>query len=327
MGTPLLLEFVQTAYFAKPRLRSPGSRESVLIQVRHFARWWAEKGHVGPPVITDLTRDAIQQAMAWQVSRGRTPQTANKLGRTLRAVANYAAEALELPLPKRLEFFAEPRSEPDAWSVEQVEALIRTAGQLRGSLHGATRSEFATAILWLAYNSGERIEALMGVQWAWIDWSSRTLRIPASARKDREDYTVWLLEETAAALLVLRRAQTPDVFGCWDRDRHVKQWPALNLMLRKLVYAALVDPESDVNRLSRRDVATVVGRRELWHKLRRTFATEIARNADESTAQRLLGHSSINTTRRYIDRRKLPDRPQRELLRRPIGPQLRLFAE
>jgi integrase len=327
MGTPSLLDFVQSIYFAKPRLRSPGSRESVIIQARHFARWWAETGHVGPPTIQDVTRDAVQQVMAWQVSRGRTPQTANKLGRTLLGVANYAAERLDLPLPKRLEWFPEPRREPDAWSVEQVEALIRTAGQLRGSLRGTTRAEFAVAVIWLAYNSGERIEALMQIQWAWIDWSSRTLRIPAAVRKDREDYTVWLLDETATALLVLRRAGTPDVFGDWDRDRHVKQWPALNLLLRKLVYAALIDPEADVNRLSRRDVSAVVGRRELWHKLRRTFATEIARNADESTAQRLLGHSSINTTRRYIDRRKLPDRPQRELLRRPSTHQLKLWAE
>jgi integrase len=322
-----LTDFVRNVYFAKPRLRSPGSRESVEIQVRHFHAWWNDLQYPAPPTIDDLTRDAIQAAMAWQLERGRKPQTCNKLGRTLLGVANYAAERLDLPRPKRVEWYPEPKTEADAWSVEQVQELIRTAGRLAGSLRGATRAEFAVAVLWLAYNSGERIEALMGVQWVWFDWPSRTLRIPAEARKDREEYTVWLMEETAAAVLVLRRAGTPGVFDCWDRDRHVKQWPALNLMLRKIVYAALVDPTADPNRLTRRDVASVVGRRELWHKLRRSFATEIARNSDESTASRLLGHSSILTTRRYIDRRKLPVRPQRDLLRRPTPGQLRLFAE
>jgi integrase len=322
-----LSDFSQQVYFTKPRLRAPGSRESVEIQVRHFARYWAEQGYEAPPAIEDLTRDSIQAAMAWQVGRGRKPQTANKLGRTLLGLANYASERMDLPRPKRLEWYPELRSEPDCWSVEQVESLIRTAGKLRGQLAGATRAEFATALLWLAYNSGERIDAVMSVQWAWIDWTSRTVRIPAAARKDREEYTVWLMDETVSALLVLRRAGTPGVFDCWNRDRHIKQWPALNLLLRKIVYSALIDPAADVNTLSRRDVSAVIGRRELWHKIRRSFATEIARNSDESTASRLLGHSSIATTRRYIDRRKLPLRPQRDLLRRPAGPQLRLFAD
>ncbi|MBA3315288.1 MAG: tyrosine-type recombinase/integrase, partial [Planctomycetaceae bacterium] len=47
--------------------------------------------------------------------------------------------------------------------------------------------------------------------------------------------------------------------------------------------------------------------RDLFHKIRRTHATQLANATDIATAQKSLGHANRSTTLRYIDPRYMTD--------------------
>jgi integrase len=57
--------------------------------------------------------------------------------------------------------------------------------------------------------------------------------------------------------------------------------------------------------------------RDLWHKIRRTFATQVHASGGLAMAQTLLGHSSADVTMRYIDPRQAPKNNQADYLGRP----------
>ena len=57
--------------------------------------------------------------------------------------------------------------------------------------------------------------------------------------------------------------------------------------------------------------------RDLWHKIRRTFATQVNAKAGIAMAQTLLGHSSPAITQRYIDPTQCPENNQAEYLASP----------
>ena len=75
-----------------------------------------------------------------------------------------------------------------------------------------------------------------------------------------------------------------------------------------------MDTDADVNRVTVKTVAKVIGPRDCTHKIRRTFATEIAAREGIKVAQQLLGHASEITTAGYVDVSRLPKYSARDIL-------------
>ena len=92
------------------------------------------------------------------------------------------------------------------------------------------------------------------------------------------------------------------VFGCWQRDRTSEDWPSLTAGLRRLLNQAGLPS----------------GTRDLWHKIRRTFATQVCGSGGIAVAQSMLGHSSVAVTKRYIDPSQMPDANQADYLTSPL---------
>lgn len=329
----VLWRFLTEFFLRKPELGSLRSKEQHRIQAGHFHRWWLAQRlpageYSGPPRVRDLTRGNVSAAMDWvREFRGVAASTANKLALHLHAVANYAAILDEDRPIARWNRYPVVRKDPTAWSLDQFRRIVDAARHLRGELpDGTPQSRFCEAWLLAAYNAGDRSESIWQMRWEWIDWKDRYLRIPGSLRKDNEDLTVALLEETAAALLALsryRRDLGPRVWAAWPYDSAGPPRKAWNLQLRKLVYVGIYDATARVEDLTARDVRVVSGRM-LTQMIRRTFATEAAANSDIATASRLCGHSRPETTMRsYIDPTKMPAKNQRDVLR-PVetGPRL-----
>ena len=334
---PRVWEFLHDRYFPdhSGELDAEGSVIDYEIQVGHFCAYWLEKCVTSgrgyrPPTIVDLTREEIKAAMAWQAARGRTPATVNKLRRVLRAIAGHAAEVYaDVPAPKKVKSYREPKRKPSSWSMDQFGLLLGVAQQLVGTVGDVSLADFVTCWLWTQYNTGSRISAMMAIRWESIDFSESVLSLEAETTKDKEEQRVTLVPEAVEALLKMRVGSASGPFDHWPHDRGPGQrgWPALTKLLKKIVYAALIDPNSDVNTLTNKQVKAVVGRRDCTHKVRRTFATEVAAREGLEAARDLLGHSSLQVTARYVDESKLPRRSQRDILPRPVARQPKKTAD
>lgn len=332
---PSVADFFRDRYRPdRPELQSPRSFEDYEIQIRHFVAWWqSDPGRSGQPTIADVQREAIASAMAWLSSQGRSPSTVNKLLRVLKALAAHATEVYDLPPLKKVKPYKVPVRKPSAWTEEQLGEILYVAGQLGGKLGPVTVAQFARAWLLTQYNTGSRISALMAVRWDRIDLTQGVLTLKAEDTKDQEEQRVSLKADTVAALAALRVANLGGPFDCWPYDRpdasgKRRPWKALTLLLKKIVYCALVDTDQDVNTVTAAQVKHVISRRDCTHKLRRTFATEIAAREGIKVAQQLLGHSSEKTTAGYVDVSRLPRHSARDILPDLIArpPKWKLFA-
>lgn len=314
-----------------PDLRSPRSVEDYETQIGHFGRWWATDGRHGSPTIADLDRETISSAMAWLASR-RSPYTVNKLRRVLWALRRHATEVLDLPLCKTVKPYKCPSRKPCAWTGEQMGAILYVAGQLSGTVGKVPRAAFMRALILTQYNTGSRISALMAVRWESIDLIAGMLVLQAETTKDREEQRISLKPETVAALAELRVGSVAGPFDHWPFDRSPsgkrRPWKTLTNLLKKVIYVALVDTAADVNAVTVKQVSRVIGRRDCTHKLRRTFATEIAAREGIKTAQEMLGHSHESTTAAYVDTSRLPGHSARDILPTLVEhpPLVKLFA-
>jgi integrase len=331
---PPLLDFFRTRYCPDHAsdLQSAESIADYEIQLKHFSTWWQES-HQQPPTVEALTRESIASAMAWLAAQGRAAATVNKLRRVLRAIAGHAAEVLDLPMPKKIKPYKQPKRKPSAWSEAQMGEILWVAEQLQGSLAHVTLGQFFTALIRTQYNTGSRITALMRVRWEAIDLQTGILTLKASDTKDNEEQHLTLQPETVQALAALRVGNLGGPFDHWPYDRgpagcRRRPWKALTGQLKKVFYVALIDSDADVNAVTLDQVREVIGRRDCTHKIRRTFATEIASRNGIEVAQELLGHADRATTLGYVDQSRMPKTSARDILPRltPRPPKWKLFA-
>jgi integrase len=246
-----------------------------------------------------------------------SPATRNKHLRHLSAVWNELVRRKlvndKLGLEKEDELLREPR----AWLPEEFDRLLAQTAELRGRIGDVPKSAWWLALLLLDYNIGVRISALMSIQTRDLDLQAGTVMVRAEAQKDRSDQEFTLLPQSIDALRRIRPERLERVFEEWpyDRARSTKEhrrngYRTLTEHLRRLLAAAAL-PETS---------------KDLWHKMRRTFVTEIARQAGVPTAQAMAGHSHQSVTARYLDKRRLELPSAAALLRQPTAPvQMRLF--
>ena len=300
------------------------TRRDYEIQLRHFERYWYQALDAAglamrEPTLGDLTPAHVQGAVDARLQAGRSRATADKVRRFLLAIWNDAHlldESGEIKAPgkkcKRRGKF--PEHAPEAWTVEEYGRILWAAGRLEGRVGPFLLSAWFPALLWIVYNSGLRISAAMAIRRSWINVASRRLVVPADVQKDDEARSVALLDETIDALAPLLINGKGGPFDDWPFDRNTDNWRALDRRLKKVIVdAGLVD---SIEHVSKRD---------LWHKIRRTFATQIViATGSYEEAQRRLGHSSPKVTERYIDKSQLETAGERELLPRPSAHRLRV---
>lgn len=299
----------------------PTTASDYETQINHFERYFAAdlatRGEpTRPPRLADLTSRHLYAAMNWQLARGRSKPTADKVRRAILAIWNKAAELSDgqLAYPGKVRGLKKPAYEPTAWTIDEFGRLLWGAGQLQGYVGPFRLAFWFPALLRTVYNTGLRISATMAIRRTWINITSRRLVIDPSVQKDDEGRTVGLLPETMDALSPLLTNGKDGPFDDWPFDRGGIQWPALTHTLRQAIIAAgLAETEQQITR------------RDLWHKIRRTFATQIyiATKSIEDVKRRL-GHSSIEVSYRYVDFAQTGAASEIDLLPKPNAQPLRV---
>lgn len=257
-----------------------GLKPKALAQFRlTLARFREHLGH--EPEVGDLTGHSVQGFIAWRKTK---VSAATALKDRVHLVALWShlfrlrrvevAPAAVLP-PMRA-----PRRVPRAYRGHEVAAILRACLATPGGIDGRPASIWHASLVRAAFETAERVGALLGVEWRDVDLPERTILLRAENRKGaHQDLLRPISPITAGWLKQLRRdAGDRRLVWRWDRTpTHL--WGHF----RKICQRAGVQPRG-------------------YHGLRRAAASYIAAAGGLSEAAAALGHASASTTQaHYVD--------------------------
>jgi integrase len=240
------------------------------------------RDHLGrDPVVSDLTGVTVQRflsARKAEVSiattvKDRTHICAlwNHLFRLRRVDVAPAAVLPPMRAPKRV---------PKAYKADEVSAVIRAALAYPGGVAGKPANIWHASLIRAAFETAERVGALLAVEWRDVDLDERVILLRAENRKGGyRDLLRPISSETASWLRQLRRG-SPDKALVWEWDRvpgHL--WYHLRAICKR---------------------AGVPARG--YHGFRKSAASYLAAAGGLGEAASALGHASPTTTQtHYID--------------------------
>jgi len=161
---------------------------------------------------------------------------------------------------------------------------------------------FFQAMILVAYDTGLRLRALLGVTRDGWKPERREITAEASVMKHKVSQTFQVSDETRDALqLMLSKAKSND-----ERPELLFPWPVRKDGIHEayrgiLKRAGLYSKEKNGS----------------FHKLRRTSATHLTAALGIESACRQLGHSSVEMTKRYVDPRLTNEHKAADHLPRP----------
>lgn len=179
-------------------------------------------------------------------------------------------------VPKRFE----DRPAPVAWTPGDVGEMLLNADA--APVYPTWTTRHWRCLILMAYETGWRIDSLLSLEWR--NLKDNTIHCERMKRK-RTD-TKWISDDLCAELNALQRSDGLLIFS-WPRSRQII-WDDYRHILR-----ACGLPET---------------RKDLFHKLRRTNATQIAKATTIDRAAAAMCHSDRRTVREsYIDPMQMPD--------------------
>ena len=286
----MLLEAFFAGIYRPLRLRSgsPNTERLHRSAISSFRKFLLHEPRLGD--LEDLTLATFLESRAATMS----PYTVERERCSLMALARLAFDRrllaiMPVVMPGKL-----PKRNPSAWSVADAQALLAACRRQPGEIAGIPASDWWVSLVMVAWESGERIGALMAACPA--DFRDPHLSIPAEARKGGREGKVYSLSPaTSAAVLLI---VVPGSDRIW-------KWPFSETYLwnrmRKLLNAAGLH-----------------GKRLGFHQIRRTAASHFAAAGGDAAA--FLGHAAGSGSKVasawYVDARLLPTRPAHEVLPR-----------
>jgi integrase len=255
--------------------------------------------------LDQLSEDLCEGFAAWLSKKGTSVATINGRLTALCTLWRYAFKKRMLDdLPRDVELYPEPERLPEAWTIEQVAKILDAASTSTAgwTVCAAPAPHFWCALLLTLYDTGLRVGAVMRLKLDALDAKECWLTVPARVQKHKKEQALRLDPKTAELLRTLPRFPGDDRLLPipWNGNARLAQ---LERWYREILKAAGLSS----------------GTRDLFHKIRRTNATYTADAQGEEMAQKRLGHSSLQLTRKnYIDPRLLRrDRNAAELIPRP----------
>lgn len=181
---------------------------------------------------------------------------------------------------------------PQALTREQVDRLWHFASNNNAHIAGVPGNVYWPALLNVCWQTAERIGAVLGLQWEWINLREGWVRFPPETRKGGRYELVRPINETAVGRLRVLAKYAPDLpFGIVNRSSFYHHWHALRIMADLPKWASP-------------------------HTIRKSHASHLAAMGGDATES--LGHSTRRITRQhYLDPTIADNRRHLELLPDP----------
>lgn len=295
-----LAKFVEAVYIP---IRLAGGAESTKRQYRAIVRRFSEF-LCRQATFDDLTETNVLPFIEALASSKRQPSAATVRGvqKKLASLWEFAFRRGKVTTAPDMRPWKEPKRLPTCWTLEELGRLLAAARATPGWIAGVPAGLWWEAILLLCYETGARIGAVLQISLVDIDVRRRLLAIPAENQKQFAEQRFFLTEQATAAVKA-------SIAACPQRNA-LFPWAKCE--------ATLYHHFRHI--LERAGLPT--GRRDKFHKLRRTSATQIARVAGKAAASEHLGHSSLRVTAAYIDGTQIDDGLHLcDRLPRPIEPE------
>jgi len=260
---------------------SASTLRNTLTAVRGFLEFVKEGGKCG---LDKVTREEIEGYIEHEQDRGVKASTIDMRMRLLKAFFRFVIdrEALGPELLLKKVKIKVPEALPRAMDPDDVKKLIRVVTDTRDR-----------AMVLVLLRTGMRIGELLHTLVSEVSVKERRIEI-YEAQKTQVGRVVYLSEDAVVPLKAWIRKRDPDKgYLFYGRGRRTMSYPAARMMFQKYL-----------------------GKARLLHKgyglhcLRHTFATELLNAGMHlECLQQLLGHESVEMTRRYA---KLTDKTREE---------------
>lgn len=285
-------------------------RELATDELFSDFKWWLD--HCDrPPMkvrICDCSDELVVASMNWLIELGRERTTANRLRRHINAIWRWGARQLAkwgtiIARPDN-DKYAENISEPIAFLPDELERILAACARRQGMVGSIRASDWWLAAVLFIFSAGIRIGVACKTPTSKLDLARGDVLVPAGGQKNRHEQRLDLHSSAISALKLLRLTErgVPTILG---------DWPFTVNTLRRHFAQILVDagifPSVD-------DVP-----RELkFHALRKTLGSQIIAKAGLHVACARLGHSTVEVTKRYRDRRYGSEHRIAELVKDPL---------
>lgn len=274
MSDVLLLVDAYENFFRPQRLmgRSPKTHHQYMVNLGHLENYLGR-----PATVSDLTDENLSAVMSWQLDRGRCEATANKCRAHLVALWRFLARKGIVSIWPDVPAIREPERIPRAWTQQQLATLFAACRNQVGMIGPVKACRWWFALHCMAWDTAERINAILAIEWRDVDLDQRWVLVRAETRKGRTgDKLSRLHARTIEALKAIK-----------TDDGKVFPWPysLSNLWLR---YSTLL-----------RRAGLPTDRKSKFHRLRKSVATHLKVAGGNPTEA--LDHSSSKTTQAYID--------------------------
>ncbi len=265
-------------HYTRERLvgKSPETTRLYRCSISTFAK------HLGrQPVIRDLRQSTVIDFLRHEIAKGkRAASTIEKDRVQLLALWRYCAKKRWLLQYPEIQAVPCPERIPDAWTREDMEKIIEACQSLRGIIGRTPTALWWECLVRIIYDSAERIRAALGIHWTDIS-TDGWLTVRAETRKGKtRDRRYKLRPETIELLEQMRPYRKLNESTLFDMPFcYSSVWQRFKVILKK--------------------AGLPTGRRNMYHKIRRTVASEF--EAAGGNATQLLDHESRKTTLGYLD--------------------------
>jgi integrase len=288
-----LWHFLETIYIpSRMGGLKDGTVKHMKIVLRALDRWAGRS-----VMVKELSDDLVTGFLNWFAGR-RAPTTLNSMRGVILTLWNYAWKKRLIRRLPRVEKLRVPKRLPQCWSLDELRQLLQGCRDTKGWVNGAPAGLWWYGLAHLLYFTGLRINAATQLAAQHFDFDGAIVRVPAEFQKQNADQAFHLHPETVRVVREIATYRNGEPIFAWIGSR-------------KTFFAAF-------RRILKRTGLSAT-RKDLFHKLRRTFCTMLTAKTSAEEASRQLGHSCMQVTRGYIDESKLPGFNAAQLLPDP-GP-------
>ncbi len=275
------------------RLRGRSQNTSRLYHatIAAYRRWLQAERIADEPALEHLEELLLARYLEHRQAT-RSPYTAEKERTQLMAMARLANERRMMDRLPTCPPGVLPDKVPTAWSTDELRRLYQAASQARGMVAGVPAAIWFPAAISLAFETGERIGALLDSKRS--DYRRPTLTVQPESRKGKRRGRVYALSDATCGRLDALEGCEGDRLLPWD-----KAPTYLYTCLRKILAAAGLS-----------------GKRIGFHQVRRSAISHIAAAGGDPV--QFAGHANPAVTKRwYLDPRMTERGPKpHELLPR-----------
>ncbi|PYE55297.1 tyrosine-type recombinase/integrase [Deinococcus yavapaiensis] len=269
----------QFTYHLRIKRRSKNTLAFYDVSRRTLARFLEEQG-IEPDTAT-LTVSHLRAYLLWLEEQGLGPGGIHAHARGIKAVFNWAEkeELLTRNPAKRLELPSLPKERQPTVTTAVAQALQKACKKTEQPLRDV-------AIVLTLFDTGVRVHELIGLKLEDLQFERGLVRVMGKGAKER--YVPIGSRAMSAVSAYIRRERHQRHAGVFNvflgRSGEPLTRAGVSIRLAKLAKCI------DVNR----EVCAP-------HAFRRGFAVEFLRNGgDVFTLQQIMGHSSLDMTRRYV---------------------------